>query len=89
MVRRCQNIQSGHYAAVFVGHASQPEPQFDSTQRSGKHEVIEAAEVTDAKHFTRELAQTRSEGHVEILENDFPQLIGTVAFRCKDPSQGT
>src|SRR5689334_11108009 len=62
-------------------NARELEPHFDTAQRAEQREVVEIAEVADAKHFVAELAQPASERHVEALEYGFPESDFAVTLR--------
>src|SRR6185437_1066935 len=44
-----ERVESCHYAAIFVRHAGEPQAHFHSAERSREHDVVEAAEMSDAK----------------------------------------
>ena len=56
-------------------------------ERAGEHQFVDAAEVADAKHFAFELAETRTERHVEALENRRPHVVGVDAVGHEDRRQ--
>ena len=65
-------------------HAGQPKAHLDSAERSRQHQIVEAAEMSDAKDFAGELCEASSEGHVKVLEDDAPQPIRVMALRHED-----
>src|SRR4029077_9412405 len=49
-------IEGGHHTAFFVWYAREAQAHFDPAQSSGQHQVVETAEMSDAKGFASELA---------------------------------
>src|SRR4029077_9248265 len=75
---RRKAIQGGHYAAFFMRYTRQAQGHFNSAQSSREHEIVEAAEMSNPKSFSGELAQPRPQRHIEILKDDFAQPIRVV-----------
>src|SRR5258708_33362065 len=59
-------------ATFLMRDSRQTEAHLDAAKRSGKHEVIKAAEMPNSKHFARKLGKPRPYGHVESLKDDVP-----------------
>ena len=85
---RRKAIQGGHYAAFFMRYTRQAQGHFNSAQSSREHEIVEAAEMSNPKSFSGELAQPRPQRHIEILKDDFAQPIRVVTCGCKNCSHG-
>src|SRR3954462_6767591 len=72
--RRLREVSHrGIDAAFFMRNVRELEPHFDAAQRAEQREVVEIAEMTNAKHFIAELAQPASERHVEAFEYSFSE----------------
>src|SRR5580692_1166223 len=77
---RGKGFKGGGYAPRLVRHAGQAQAHLDSAECSRQHQVIEAAKMADAKNFARQFGETRSERHVEVLQDDTAQTIRIVAL---------
>ena len=83
-----QVLQGGCCAAILVGHAGQLQSHLHAAKRSGEHEVVEAAEMSNAKYLSGEPGETCTERHVEGIENDLAKIVGVVSSRHEDCCQG-
>ena len=57
------------------GNVRQSKAHLNPTECSHQHEVIEIAQMADAENDPPHFAQTRSEGHIEVLQNGFPEFV--------------
>src|SRR4051812_33608069 len=55
--------------ACAVRHTKEGQPHFHAGECSGQHQLVDAAEVPDTKNPARNLAEPRSQGHIEAVEN--------------------
>ena len=53
--------------ARLMGDVGDPKPHFDTAQRSGKHQVVEVAEMADPEDPAGEARQAVAERHVEMF----------------------
>src|SRR5882672_9718133 len=72
-------LEGCEHAALLVRHSGELETHLHAGEGAGESEVVEIAEVPDAKHFSCETPEARAERHVVGLEDDFPEAIGVVA----------
>src|SRR5262245_48364069 len=68
----------GH-AGLADGNPGELQAHFHAAQRAGEREVVEVAEMADAKDLALHLAQPGAERHVEALEDDLAHLVGILA----------
>src|SRR5262245_986331 len=66
----------------------QGETHFDAGECSGQHEIVEAAQMSDAEDLPLEFCKAGPKGHVEFLEYNFSKLIGIVTGRHKNRCDG-
>src|SRR5690606_41527804 len=59
-------------------HARELQSHLYPAEGPDEREVVEVAEVADPEDLPRELAEPRAERHVELLEDDPPDLVGVV-----------
>src|SRR5579859_2589343 len=85
---RGKGCKRGRHSTGLVRHPSEPEPHFDSAERSGKHEIVEAAKMPNAKYFAGKLGEAGSERHVEIFKNNAPQAIRIMPSRHENSCEG-
>src|SRR5437773_9022876 len=74
------------HSAAIERHAADREAHLDAAERTGQHEVVEVAEVSDAEDAALDLAEAHPERHVEALENGLANAIGIV--RLWDDDRG-
>src|SRR5579859_1490093 len=70
-----QIIEGSGYAGLEYGDIGQLQAHLHAAQGSGQGEIVEIAEMTDAKHLALQFAQARTKRHVESFENDLPHLV--------------
>src|SRR5690348_12383172 len=58
------------YAILPMRYAQETQAHLDPGQRTRQHQVVEAAEMADAEDLAGELAQARTQRHVESIEHD-------------------
>src|SRR5688572_7342336 len=73
LVARGKKIHRRVDAAFLVRDAREAEPHLDAAERSHQHEVVEVAEMADAKNLLRQLAEPGAERHVEFFEDHLAQ----------------
>src|SRR5215813_11920781 len=83
-----QTAESGCDSARFVRDARQLQAHLNAAQSSGQHQVVEAAQVSNAEDPAREFGESCTERHIKILQNDFAQAVGIVALWHENSSQG-
>src|SRR5438270_12970854 len=60
-------------------NAGEREAHFHAGERAHQREVVEVAQMPDAKHLAAELAQARAERQVEGLEDDLAHAVRVMA----------
>src|SRR5579863_2011418 len=76
-----QVIEPGLDAALFVRNLGERKTHLHAAQCSGQHEIVEIAQMANAKNFSVHLSQAVAERHVELLEDQFAQFVGVVPRR--------
>src|SRR5882672_11382906 len=71
-------LEGREHAALLVRHAGELESHLDAGERAGEREVVEIAEMPDAKYLAGEASEAGAERHVVGLENDLAQPVGVV-----------
>src|ERR1700722_13741519 len=84
---RSERLKRRRNAARLVRDAGQAETHFHAAQCSRQHQIVEAAEMPDAKHFTRQPGEAGSERHVKVFQDNAPQPIRIMAFRHKNSGE--
>ncbi len=64
-----------------------PLPHLDARQRAHQHQLVEMPDMGDPERLALELVEAGAERHVEIVEHDFPEMVGVMAFRHHDAGQ--
>src|SRR5256885_11596582 len=72
-------LEGREHAALLVRHSCELQTHLDAGERAGEREVVEIAEVPDAKYLSRQAPEPGPERHVVGLEDDLPQPVGVVA----------
>src|SRR5580693_664348 len=65
-----KSVEGGGNTAAVVRNASEPKPHFDAAECSSQHQVVEAAEVSDAKYLVGKLGQACTERHVKLFQDN-------------------
>src|ERR1700754_754188 len=63
-----QHTHGRHYTTSLVRHLREPQRHLDAGERAHQHQVIEMTEMTDAENLALDLAETRPQRHVEVIE---------------------
>ena len=71
-----QIFQRRGHAAVGMRNARQRQAHLHARERSSQHQVVEVAQMSDAKRLAGQLAESAAERHVEILQHHFAKLVG-------------
>jgi hypothetical protein len=67
--RSGQRFERGGNASRAMRNARDFEAHLDAAERAGEHQIVERAEMSDAKHLAGKLAEAGAKGHVEIVED--------------------
>src|SRR6202162_5799301 len=76
--------QRGIDAATLMRNATGRESHFHPAERSAQSQVVEKAQVADAKYPAKEASQSHPEGHVVARQHVAPESVRIVAFRHHD-----
>ena len=79
--------EGGLHAARLVRHLGEAERHLDAGQRAHQHQVVEVAEMADAEHLARDLAEALAERQVEVLQRHLAEGVGVVALGHHDRGQ--
>src|SRR2546423_1753522 len=71
-------LERGGDAAARERHARGRQAHLDAAQRAGQHQLVEVAEVADAKHLPFEPSKPGAERHVEAVEHDAAKRVRVV-----------
>src|SRR6267142_3148975 len=71
-------LKGREHAALLVRHSGELETHLDAGERAGEREVVEIAEMPDAKYFSGQTPEPGAERHVVGLEDDLAQPVGVV-----------
>src|SRR5882672_10204489 len=72
-------LEGREHAALLVRHSGELKAHLDAGERAGEREVVEIAEVPDAKYLSCQAPEAGAERHVVGLEDDLAQPVGVVA----------
>src|SRR5205823_10196377 len=84
----CEIVKRRRDTAFRVGNTREGKAHLDTAQRAGQHEVVEITQMTDAENSSLQLRQTRSERHVELVEDHLAQLVCIMSRRHQNRCQG-
>ena len=65
--------------ASLVRHLGKRQAHLHPGQRAHQRQVVEVADVSDAKHLVGDLAQSAAERHVEVIQHHFAKRDFAVA----------
>src|ERR1700687_4617048 len=79
--------QRGVDTATLMRDATGREAHFHPAERSTQSEVIEKAQMADAKYPAKQASQSHPEGHVVARQHVAPESVRIVSFRPHDRGQ--
>src|SRR5215470_17293849 len=84
----CQMFHCCGGATLPMRNASHGKPHLHTAKRTGEHQIVEIAEVSNTKHLVRHFPEAAAERHIEAIEHNATKLVCRVPSGHQDRSHG-